>query len=234
MGQKHLLIRLAAFGLMITASFVLAVQLSAFPDSTLLDTFTGTDNTTPPNSNWTNAEIRSGSAGLDLEDNAVAPGSTGGFWGGYWNPTTFSANAEAYATIVNTGSTAFFAVCVRLANIGSGTTDGYCVETADATDDFTIYRIDNEVGTILGSAIASGGQITTTDKFGIQAVGDQICAWWSDDGGPWTQMGCRTDSTYSAGGYSGLYLNGDEEVGALDDFGAGNVGGMSQMRRRLQ
>lgn len=212
--MRHLLIVL----------FFVATSSSAwaFPDNGVLDTFTGVDDTSPPNANWTNAEIRAGGAGCDLEDNAAAPGMTGGFWGCYWNVQTFGPNVEAYGTIVNIGSTGFIAVCARLANIGSGTTDGYCVEETDGTPgDIIIYRVDNEVGTQLGATISQN--IGTSDKLGIKIVGDQICAMFDDSGAGWTELGCRTDSTYTAAGYIGIYLNGNETVGALDDFGGGTV-----------
>jgi hypothetical protein len=40
---------------------------TAFPDNGVLDTFTGTDDTSPPNANWANAELSGGSG--------CAPGS---------------------------------------------------------------------------------------------------------------------------------------------------------------
>jgi hypothetical protein len=233
MGPQHILKQLLVYGLIVWTGLVLSVQVYAFPDTSVLETFTGTDDTSPPNSNWTNAALRGAAAGLDIEDNAVAPSTTGGYWGGYWNVEPFGPTSEAYATIANIGSTGFFAVCVRLANIGVGTTDGYCVETADGTDDFIIYRLDDTVPTQLAQYTPSVA-VTVDDKFGIKAVGSNICAWFNDDAGGWTELGCVTDSTHSAAGHIGLYINGTETVGGMDDFGGGTVGGLSQMRRRLE
>lgn len=230
MGSQYVLTRLAAIGLMI-------VWLScpghayAFPDTSVLETFTGADNTSPPNANWTNAELKNGVAGggLDIEDNAVAPSAAGGLYGGYWNVETFGPNAEAYATIVNIGSTSFFGVCVRITTPGS-TADGYCVEGQDALAEVYILRISAGAVTVLATYSQT---ITTTDKIGIKAVGDQICAWFSDSGGAWTELGCSTDATYSDAGYLGLYINGSTTIGGMDDFGGGAVSALSQMRRRL-
>lgn len=209
---------------MIAVLFVLlfAAPVWAFPDTSVLDTFTGVDNTSPPNANWTNAEIVNGTDGCDLEDNAVAPSGTGGAWGCYWNASSFNANSEAYFTIANEGSTSFWWVCTRLVNIGTGTTDGYCVETTDSTDEIKIMRLDNNVATQIGST-ATGPLVTIGDKLGIKAVGDQICSWFADDGGAWTQLGCATDATYGSGGNIGLSIIGTNTVGAADDFGGGNV-----------
>lgn len=55
-------------------------------------------------------------------------------------------------------------------------------------------------------------------------IGNQVCAWFSDNGGAWTELGCRTDVTYTAGGHIGLVVNGTNGgVGVMDDFGGGNV-----------
>jgi hypothetical protein len=204
----------------------------AFPLNAVLETFTGTDNTSPPNSNWTNAEIKNGDAagGLDIQSNAVAPSVTGGTYGGYYNAQTFGPDAEAYFTVVNIGSTSFFAACVRITTPGNNTADGYCVEGQDAAGEVYTYRLDNGVATLLATYTQS---ITTTDKIGIQAIGNQICAWFSDNGGAWTSLGCSTDSTYSAAGYLALYIVGSTTVGGMDDFGGGTIVASTQMRRRL-
>jgi hypothetical protein len=199
---------------------LLASPVWAFPDNGVLETFTGTDTTTPPNANWTNANIL-GCTGLDIEDNAVTGTTSSQNCGGYWDTTSFNADQEGFATIVNISSGVRGDILLRLANIGVGTTDGYAVSWQDAAATVTIYRIDNGTATALGAAISQ--TITTTDKLGGRAVGDQICAWFSDDGGAWVELACRTDATYSAGGFIGLNLNGNTGVGMMDDFGGGNV-----------
>lgn len=227
MGAQHLL-----RALLVCCAVVLPVKALAFPDNGVLDTFTGADTTSPPNANWTNAELF-GSSGLNIRSNAAAPGGTGGRWGAYWNASSFNADSEAYATVTNIGSTAEGFVCTRLGNIGAGTTHAYCVAWADATSEMRIYRVDNEAVTQLGTSITQ--TITTTDRVGIKTTGDQICSWFSDNGGAWTQLDCQTDATYSAGGRIGLGINGTTTIGAMDDFGGGNVGGISQLwRRRMQ
>lgn len=210
------------------AAFILVPSLAgAFPDNGVLETFTGSDGTTPINASWGNSEIRTNSSGCNIRSNAAAPNNTNNN-GCYWL-SAFSADSEAYLTIVNVGSTALWAPCVRIqspsSNTATNTTDAYCAEFEDATDTITLVRIDNTAATTLGSPIASGGQITVGDKVGVTAIGDQICAWWNDDGGGWVNMGCQTDATYASGGFIGFYINGSATVGGADDFGGGDIAG---------
>lgn len=200
---------------------MLAPQTWAFPDNGILDTFTGTDGTTPPNANWTNGAIYGTTSGLRITSNQVTSTNDNGDLGGYWSASAFGANVEAYVTYSNLGSTTNISACGRLVNIGNNTTDGYCVFADDGNSVLRVVRVDNGVSTTLGSDISQA--ITAGDKFGLQAISDQICAWFSDNGGAWTQLGCRTDGTYTAGGNIGLSINGTTTVGGADDFGGGSI-----------
>lgn len=209
----------------------------AFPDNGVLDAFTGTNGTTPPDGSFTNAEI-AGSSGCVIQSNGVAPGGGSGRWGCYWNVTTFNADQESYITYNNLNAFEVF-TCARLANIGSGTTDGYCVSGEDAAALIKIWRIDNEAVTQIGSSVSQA--FTNGDRIGITVIGNQICSYFSDNGAAWVQKDCQTDSTYSAGGRIGLMVNGSTTQPLGDDFGGGNVGGgggggssFKQFHRRLQ
>lgn len=194
----------------------------AFPDNGVLETFTGADTTSPPNANWTNAQLANcGAVGVDIEDNAATTSTTSSRGCAYWDTTSFNADQEVYATVVNIGVTSFGQVCGRLVNIGASTTDGYCAEWADGASTIIIYRVDNEVRTQIGTTITQS--IDVNDRWGLKMVGNQICAWFSDNGAAWTELQCATDGTYSAGGYIGLTVTGDTTVGAIDDFGGGDV-----------
>src|SRR5690349_1068085 len=142
--MKHLLLGLLGLCLVETAW--------AFPTTSVLETFTGTDGTTPINANWGNSEIRTNSSGCNIRSNAAAPNNTNNN-GCYWSAASFGADEEAYLTIVNVGSTAVWAPCVRIAspssNTATNTTDAYCVEIEDATDTLQIVRIDNTIATNL-------------------------------------------------------------------------------------
>jgi len=206
-----------------TLLWLLASSVYAFPDNGVLETFTAADNTTPPNSNWTNAVIVGAtSSNLRVRSNAAATVSTGIDGEAYWNPTIFNANQEAYATIVDVASTTFGQLYLRLTDIGANTTEGYRLEWADGTSAITIARIDNGATTQLGAAITQ--TITTTDKVGFSAIRNQLCAWFSDSGGPWVQIGCRTDNTHLGAGRIAIGVTGTNTVGGMDDFGGGNIG----------
>lgn len=199
---------------------LIPLNASAFPDNGVLETFTGTDGTTPPNANWTNAEI-AGSSGVVIESNGVSAGGGSGRWGAYWNPTVFNADSEAYITYNNLNAIELFA-CLRLVNIGSGTTDGYCVSGEDSAGLIKLWRDDNEAVTQIGTSVSQA--FTNGDRIGITAIGNQICSYFSDNGAAWVQKACVTDSTYSAGGRIGLMANGNVTQPLGDDFGGGNVG----------
>src|SRR6185437_14485289 len=136
-----------------------------------------------------NAEL-GGSSGCQIQSNAVAAGGSSGRWGCYWNAQTFNANSEAYITYTTLALVELF-VGVRFANIGSTSTDGYSVSAEDAAGLIKIYRHDNESLTQLGSSISQA--ITAGDRIGITAIGNQICSWFSDNGGGWVQKDCQTD-----------------------------------------
>lgn len=208
--------------LLILCVLLLASPAWAFPDNGVLDTFTGTDGTTPPNSNWTNARIAGGgSQNVVIQDNAVSTASFNVDADAYWNAATFGAACEAYATIVNIANNQAGSTWCRLVNIGVGTTDGYGLEWNDAGSSILIKRLDNTVETTLGATITQ--TITAGDSIGIKTVGDQICVWYKVGAGAWTELSCRTDATYSAGGSIGLSINGETTVGGMDDFGGGTV-----------
>lgn len=212
--------RIGLFAFLI--GLLLAPSLWAFPDNGVLETFTGSDNTTPPNSNWTNAVLNGASSGtLEIFGNGASGGTSGIDSDAYWNVQTFGPDSECYATITNLGSTNGGIVHVRLANIGASTTDGYRLEWQDAGNVLSIDRLDNGTPTTLGSTISQ--TISIGDKVGISAIGDQICAWYKVGAGAWTQLSCRTDSTYTAAGYIGLSISNNSAVSSMDDFGGGTI-----------
>lgn len=219
--------------LLLAALLLSADVLYAFPDNAVIETFTGVDNTSPPNANWTNAEIKNGinAGGLDIEDNAVAPSATGGTYGGYYNAATYGPDAEVYSTIVDIGSTSTFGNCL-VTTPGIDSADGYCVEAQDAVGEVYILRLDNGAPTTLATITQA---ITTTDKIGLKVSGGQICAWFADSGGAWTQLSCQPDATYSSSAWRlAIYLVGNTGVGGMDNFGGGTITAASfgQLKRR--
>lgn len=212
---------------------LLPISAWAFPDTGVLENFTGSDNTSPPNSNWTNGLVSDATCGIRIRSNAIAPGSTDTDCGGYWNVSSFNEDCEAYATITTEAASAYPAVACRLQNIGNATTDGYQVTVNATADEIWIQRIDNGSGTTLGAAISQTVTTGSVDKLGLRAEGDQICAWFNDGGAGWAEIGCRTDATYTGGGRIGIVLYGSANLGYLDDFGGGNIAAAAPSRRPI-
>lgn len=198
--------------------------LWAFPSTPILDTFTGADNTTPPNSNWTNAVItESSSANVHIRSNQITNTTTAG-GDAYWNPGTFTEAQEAYADITNIAVGKWISLHLRLTNIGASTTDGYIIYSDDALSQVLIGRRDNGSFTQLGAAISQ--TVEVGDKIGARLMGDQICAWYYDAnaGAEWREIGCRTDSTYVNAGNIGISVDStDTTTGISDNFGGGHV-----------
>lgn len=201
---------------------LIGTPVYAFPDNAVLEAFTGVDNTTPPNGNWTNAPlIGATSAGIRIRSNGGTTVSSSVEADAYYSAASFNASQEAYLTmILASGTSTYSCVFARLANIGASTTDGYSACWFNGT--IRINRIDDGAETLLGLAITQAGD--ADDAIGITTIGDQICAYFNNDGAGWNQSGCRTDSTYSAGGFIGLQLNHTSNtVAVVDNFGGGNV-----------
>jgi hypothetical protein len=137
----------------------------------------------------------------------------------YWNATTYGPDAEAYVLmpVITTITLDGPYLCARLTNPGASL-DGYLVG-AESTSWF-VGRMDNGVLTRLGSNIA----VTPAngDSLGIDCVGSTI-AIYRKNSGNWSQLATRSDSTYSAAGYLGLYGGADDQNYRLDDFGGGTV-----------
>lgn len=207
--------------LLLTLCLLSPVTAYAFPDNAVLENCTGVDDTTPPNANWTNAAlVGATSANIRIRSNGCTTATNGTEADAYWDTTSFNASQEAYAEmIVVSGSTSYSCVYARLANIGANTTDGY--QVCWFNGNLEIYRIDNGAATLLGATIAQAAD--ANDQIGIKTVGDQICAWFKDDASAWGEAGCRTDSTYSAGGFIGWTIKGGNTVAVGDNFGGGNL-----------
>lgn len=211
---------------------LVASQAFAFPDNGVLDTFTGADDTTPPNANWTNAPLQGAtSANVRIRGNGVTTATSSTEADAYWDTTSFGAACEAYAKLVTPAAgITFGAVYCRLANIGANTTDGYAVYVEIAATDVCIYRIDNGSS---GTALACYNQtFAANDQFGIRTVGSNICAWYKAAAGSWAELGCVIDGTYSDGGFIGLSIIGSNTDGDIDDFGGGDVASAVPPTRR--
>jgi hypothetical protein len=84
--------------------------------------------------------------------------------------------------------------------------------------------MDNDSLVGLGSAIVPPAPYALGDKLGLECIGSTIAAYVFQSGA-WSQLGTRTDSTYSAAGKIGVRLSDAGSNSRIDDFGGGTVVG---------
>lgn len=192
----------------------------AFPSTSVLDNFTGTDGTDLPvySANW--QATPTGGSTLEIQANAATGTSAGGNNTNSW-VTDYGPDCEVYVTI-NT-KPADGNVILLLAR-GQQTTslltaDGYALRFVQnaGTDTFVIQRITNGAATSLSSTFSQ--EVTNGDSIGLEIVGNTLTAYYKAGGGAWTSLGSTTDSTYTAAGKIGMLTS---STGVrLDDFGGG-------------
>lgn len=202
----------------------------AFPTTGVLDTFTGTDGTTPPNANWTNnVRAIATESGLEINTNQARSDKVGtsDYGDAWWNATQFGPDQEVYATLSgwnNADANSELALWLRLQSPGvNGAVDGYFAKVllVAGTDTVGIWRVDNSAFTALGTTINQ--EFAQGDKFGFEVIGSTLSV-YRHDGTNWTNLGSRTDTTYNLPGYIGLLnFHGTTGVAKADDFGGGNV-----------
>jgi hypothetical protein len=193
----------------------------AFGDSAVLrDDFTGTNGSNIDSAKWTPDAYGAGDSSPTIQSNsATSPGS--GYASAYYDDASFGADCEVYITIATRpGSANDVGVLLRMQSPGTSGMDGYSAQHAvnAGTDQWRIVRIDNGVETQLGALVDL--ESANGDKLGIEAIGSDIAV-YRNNGGTWTQLATRTDSTYSGAGYTGFYCIGTTV--RLDDFYAGTV-----------
>ncbi len=190
----------------------------AFPTTGLVDQFNRANEGPPPSANWTTS---TGLNGLQVDTNQVRSSSGTSF--GFWNAATFGPDSECYCTIPTKGAnTQLCAVYVRLKDDSSfATLDGYTafftVVSGGNNDTITVQRIDNGVGTNLGSTITQ--EFSSGDALGMDMVVSTINVYYKSGAGAWTNVGNRSDSTYADAGHIGLAIAGTTY--RVDDFGGG-------------
>ena len=186
------------------------------------------DNFDRPNENplldglrWTNGVIGSGESGLYIPNNwfACSRSTTCTAWR---NSAQYGPDSESWARIATLPGTAnSVRLYVRIQQPGSAAADGYELRTIQqaGTDQVLLERVDN--GTLV-TRLTINQELAAGDTLLLRAKGTTIEA-WRNDGTSWARLGVVNDSTYSAGGYTGIGLRGT--TGRLEDFGARTMGG---------
>jgi hypothetical protein len=196
----------------------------AFPTSSVIDTFNrANEDPLSDGGKWSiGPDDFGGTNNLRVASNECFQGSATSS-NGYRNDQDYGPDCEVYCTItvIPTTAVVLYARCV---NIGSGTTDGYAIyfDCNASPDVVLICRMDNDGLTVLGASITMGTSLVVGDKVGMEIVGSTIAA-YAYQSGAWTQLGTRTDSTYSAAGKIGVRISDSGSNARIDDFGGGTV-----------
>jgi len=189
------------------------------PVTGVLDNFNRADTATnPPSSSWSTGVFGGTLRGHRVVSNQCAEYNVGaGDYYSWWNVQTFGPDCEAYLTVATKPALfGYVGVGVRATTPGVNTCDGYEIEwrTLSGTDEMYLYRVDNRVYTLLGSAVAR--EITDGDQLHLRASGTTL-----EINVNGSSVATRTDSTYTTAGY--LYVYTKDTTVRFDDFGGGNL-----------
>lgn len=168
------------------------------------ESFTGTDGTSPPNSNWTNQDI-----GIQIKSNAAASATNGSYGFAYWNADTFNNDQYSQCVLVNAHESG---PCVRM----SGTNNAYSFHTRASGGGTTklFARLSGSFNllTDFGSIAWVAGDVAK-----ISVTGTTITCYRNG-----VSIGTGTDSNLTSGSAGVLAL---ENVADVDTWEGGNVGG---------
>lgn len=208
----------------------------AFPSTSVLDNFTGTNGADLPvySGNWSTF-IYADDLDLEIQGNAATGTGLSSDHHNYWNVGNFGPAAEAFVTISTKPATSGYAgVYVRMANeTNYEDMDSYYIGmvTNSGTDGIEYYRVDSGIFTQLGATISQ--EFTNGDSLGLEINGSTLTGYYKSGAGAWTALATRTDSTYSAAGKIGIECT-DTTV-RLDAFGGGTVvAAAAQVPKRYQ
>lgn len=192
----------------------------AFPTTGLLDNFNRANEGPPPSTDWTT--IIAGKGHKVLSNECVPETDSAGavrFSSG-WDTSTYGPDCEAYLTVIDP-ATWGEGPMARLTTLAEATVDGYRYWRS-SSNNTSLYRIDNGVGTKLG-ADGPAFTIASGDKLGIECIGSTIKGYVKDGAAAWAEQLSRTDSTYGDAGYIGLSQYPSSEYVGLDDFSGGTI-----------
>lgn len=194
----------------------------AFPTTAVLDDFNRTEDPLSQGGAWSNP-TESGDVTLKTNGSTLLLGSGTGY-GDAYRTTSVGPDSEVYCTLSTLGAvgTDNVFIYVRVASPGGAGLDGYVMgfgRGAGAADDgWTIFRIDDAAGTQLGAQIVQ--DVAAGEKIGLEIIGSTIAP-YHYNGSVWTQLGTRSDSTYSAAGKIAITFN--DVTWRIDNFGGGTV-----------
>lgn len=201
----------------------------AFPTTGTLEDGSGSDED-PVTTNWESTEnfVFSDSGRLAKISNQLTDASApngGTDTSSAYDTATFSPPIEIWARIPTVSAVAADQFkLLMLTAINDTNADGYelHVEKSAGTDIFRLRRRDNTTPTVLGADMNQ--EVTSGDSVGISYVSGVLTAYYKSGAGAWTQLGTRSDSTYSGPFYIGIKtVQASPRAWKAVPFGGGNV-----------
>lgn len=189
----------------------------AFPTTSVIEQFTGTSGTSPPNANWTNVYN-----GIQIQSNQGAGSQSGDSNLTSWDTSTFGPDMEGYFTIGTIDPSGGLGFGLRTTTLSISTVDGYLchVDTSTSPDTFSIDEVLNGGTTNISSTTTN---VVAGEKIGAEIIGNGTnnIKMYHYTGGAWSQKLTGTDTTYQSAGYLMLYIYGT--TARVDDLGGGTV-----------
>jgi hypothetical protein len=188
----------------------------AFPVTPIIDTFTGTDGTSPPSNNWINNYN-----GLRILSNRCAGTAND------WNTATRNNGLvlvpgaiEMYADVPVLPDVDGYGINFYFTDISG---NGYALEyqwVSAGNDTFKFFKMtgyaeDGQLGSTITQNLSAG------DSIGFSLINGVLKAYRKPSGGSWGQIGSDVnDSTYLPDNQAALGIQGT--VARVDNFGAGS------------
>jgi hypothetical protein len=197
----------------------------AFPTTSVLTSFTGSDEDPLSESgNWT-GPFRNGGRQCERVVNAAAHSANPDdnlAATSYWQGAQFGPDVEVFATIPVVPDAAGDGVAVwgRIHNPGNATTmEGYIGHFVNGTGWRIFKCLTGSTFTQVGSTTASPAP-TNGEKLGLEIIGTALKL-YHFTAGSWVERVSGTDSSITGSGYIGIEFAIDSANERLDDFGGG-------------
>lgn len=202
----------------------------AFPTTSVLTSFTGSDeDPLSEGGNWSGPILSARGRGI-RSSNQRRPGTTGNATKqDYWTPATFT-ETEVFATIASKGASNghYVDLWARIVEPNSANLDAYLLEVTVATgsDTWVLWRFNNASAASIATLTAT--EVAVGDQIGLEVTGTgatvTLNAYHKPSAGSWTLVGTHGDSDASritSAGYIGIETA--ATLWYLDDFGGGEV-----------
>jgi hypothetical protein len=185
-----------------------------FPVTPILDDFNRADVGPQPSASWSAAN---GTTGLKVVSNACVAAAAGR-QGSRWNVEMFGPDMEAYVTLV-TLPAAGDQIELHFRDDGAGSPSGYQVVFA-APNTINVYRQDAGVLTQIQFTDTSQ-EWADGDSLGVSMIGATITVYRKPALADWELFKLVIDATYTAAGYTNLFVENTSAV--VDNFGGGTI-----------